>query len=146
MLDTSIQSGESVPFRGVMQDKSIPADAQIQVAAQIDERLISSNTSYREFSSDVTVTPEGAEKMHFSGTLHNTGRQPASNIRIVIGIYDEDERLIGVATGQISSLGALNPGEETIFTANAGKLLGHYATYKILIEGDRTDDALTNEP
>lgn|GEM_PF-6150624 len=48
MLDTSIQSGESVPFQAVMQDKSIPADAQIRVTAQIDERVISSNISYRE--------------------------------------------------------------------------------------------------
>ena len=144
LLDTSMQMGEVVPFRAVLQDKSIPADAQIIVTAQVDERVSSRTTSYREFSSEVTVTPQSADKMQFSGTIRNIGQQAAGDIRIVVSIYDDANRLIGVANGRVSSLGALNPGEETIFTANASKLFGNIASYKILVEGDLMDADLDN--
>ena len=144
LLDTSMQMGEVVPFRAVLQDKSIPADAQIVVTAQVDERVSSRTTSYREFSSEVTVTPQSADKMQFSGTIRNIGQQAAGNIRIVVSIYDDGNRLIGVANGRVSSLGALNPGEETIFTANASKLFGNMASYKVLVEGDLMDANLDN--
>jgi len=139
LLDTSMQSGELVPFRAVLQDKSIPADAHIIVTAQVDERVSDLATSYREFSSEITPTPQNADKMQFSGTIRNIGQQAAGDIRIVVAIYDDANQLIGVANGRISSLGALNPGEETIFTANASKLFGNMASYKVLVEGDLMD-------
>lgn len=141
LLDTSMQSGEVVPFRAVLQDKSIPADAQIVVTAQIDERMLGRSNSYRHFDTSVTLTPQNADKMQFSGTIRNEGNQAASDIRIVIAIYDSANSLIGVANGRVSSLGALNPGEETIFTANASKLFGTMDHYKVLVEGDIAEDA-----
>jgi hypothetical protein len=142
MLDTSMQSGETVPFRALLQDPSILANAHIVVTAQIDERVSGRATSYREFSqSDISVTPQNAHQMQFGGTIRNSGQSATRDVRIVVSIYDDANRLIGVADGRISSLGALNPGEETIFMANASQLFGTMARYTILVEGDVIDDS-----
>ena len=147
-LDTSVRSGEAVPFRALIQNKLISRNSTFKFSARPEDHRVDGNgnksspkadrlNSYRHFAtSQITSSPLDNSRLRFAGTIKNTGDQPTENIRIVIAIYDSKDALIGVADGKPAELGALAPGEEAGFTATASRLFGEMARYEILVEGN----------
>ena len=146
-LDTSVRSGEAVPFRALIQNKLISRNSTFRFSARPEdhrvdgvgganvkaERLV----GYRQFATrDVVPSKLNDGRLHFAGKIKNIGDQPTRNVRVLISLYDDKNNLIGVADGKPFSLTPLMPGEETDFTATASRLFGEVARTEILVEGN----------
>ncbi len=143
-LDTSVRSGEAVPFRALIQNKLISRNSTFRFSARPEDHRVDDTAAkgdrilgYRLFStSDVAQSKLEDGRLRFTGKLKNTGDQPTRNVRVLIALYDDKDRLIGVADGKPFSLVPLMPGDELDFTAIASRLFGEVARYEILIEGN----------
>jgi hypothetical protein len=143
-LDTSVRSGEAVPFRALIQNKLIsrnstfrfsarPEDYRVEAGVPKSERLV----GYRQFTtSQVEQSALEDGRLRFTGTIKNSGDQPARNVRVLIALYDDKDHLIGVADGKPFSLTPLMPNDEVAFTALASRVFGEVARYEILVEGN----------
>ena len=143
-LDTSVRSGEAVPFRALIQNKLISQNSTFRFSARPeDHRVDDANAKaerlvgYRQFAThDVILSKLNDGRLHFAGKIKNTGDQPARNVRVLISLYDDKNNLISVADGKPFSLTPLMPGEEVDFTATASRLFGEVVRTEILIEGN----------
>ncbi len=143
-LDTSVRSGEAVPFRALIQNKLISRNSTFRFSARPEDHRVESGDlkgdrilGYRQFAThDVAQSKLDDGRRRFTGKIKNTGDQPARNVRVLIALYDDKDRLIGVADGKPFSLTPLMPGDEVDFTAIASRLFGEVARYEILVEGN----------
>jgi hypothetical protein len=138
LMETSVRSGETVPFRAVVQNKDIALGSKVSVTAhpevRVDGRAIA---AYREFTvSALTAEKINDHRLQFHGTLRNTGNQKVRDVRVVVALYDAEERLVGVADGKVNVLGPLEPGAKVAFTATTSKAVGEFSRAEPLVEGN----------
>lgn len=74
--------------------------------------------------------------MRVVGRLRSRELQAMTNVRLIIGMYDRDGKLIGVANGRVDDLAPLEPGAVAPFTATSNMLLAPIASTVVLIEGE----------
>lgn len=143
-LDTSVRSGEVVPFRAIIQNKLISSNSTFRLGARVEDHRIDGGeprterlVGYRQLAtSDITQSTLDDGRLRFTGRIKNTGDQPARNVRVLIALYNDKGNLIGVADGKPFSLTPLMPGDDVEFTAIASRLFGEVARYEILVEGN----------
>ncbi len=141
-----LKAGEKVSFSALIENPptdreftlsfaaaSLPADANSSLAA----------TVYRDFSAFASVLPNPRNKdADIRGALTNTGGLPVSNIFVVVGLYDSQGALIGVAKGKASSLDILDPGATLTFTLVSSQLRQNTTSMstRIFVEGQTAEE------
>ncbi len=141
-----LKAGEKVSFSALIENlptdreftlsfaaASLPADANSSLAA----------TVYRDFSASASVLPSPRDKdADIRGALTNTGGLPASNIFVVVGLYNSQGALVGVAKGKASSLDILDPGATLTFTLVSSQLSQNTTSLstRIFVEGQTAEE------
>lgn len=150
LLDTTIRSGETAPFRALISSPNVSAKTHFSVHAIASDRSMSNSLDnnqfgYRNFKYDHVQPILNNGGIQFTGKITNVGRFNVNNIRVVIAIFDKSNRLVGVADGNVPGMvevDPLKPGSEVEFTASTSYLSGPMDHYEIAIVEGRSIEAV----
>jgi hypothetical protein len=140
----SLRSYETAPFRLLLSSNldqaervTVAAKPMAKVPADVEQLRVARNRR------DFVYSIAGMEGYLYSpvrvvGRLRNNEPQPMMNVRLVIGLYGADNKLIGVADGLAADIAPIAPGNVAGFTATTNMLLAPIVSATVLIEGEPT--------
>jgi hypothetical protein len=141
-LGASLLSYETVPFRLLLQgnlDQAervvVAAKPIITVPANIEQARITRIRRNFVFSI-AQMSGDVFSAQRISGRLRNNEPQAMVNVRLVMGLYDREGKLVGVVDGQVEDIAPILPGSVVSFTANSNMLLAPAASKLVVIEGE----------
>ena len=141
-LGASLLSYETVPFRLLLESNldqvervTVAAKPIITVPANIEQARIT--RIRRNFIYSIAQMSGNAfSTQRVAGRLRNNEPQAMVNVRLFIGMYDREGKLVGVAQGQVEDIAPITPGSVVSFTATSNMLLAPVASKRVVIEGE----------
>ncbi len=136
-----LRAGERVTFSTLIENPPPGEDfslsfAAISQPADTDSALLA--TVYRDLKVTASVRPNPDDKeADVYGIVTNIGGLTANNIFVVVGLYNAQGALVGVAKGKVSSLETLDPGATLTFTLASSQLSQSTTTFSttLFVEG-----------
>jgi hypothetical protein len=142
LIGASLRSYETLPFRLLLQGGLDQAE-RVTVAAQpfpnppTNGLPASAPARRRNFVYTISqMRSELHAPMIIAGRLRNNEPQPMINVRVIIGLYDRNGLLVGVANGMAAEVAPIAPGSVAPFTATTNMLLAPIAATSVVIEGE----------
>lgn len=141
-IGAGLRSYETLPFRLLLQNKLDQAE-RVTIAAQpfadTPANALPASAAQRRRNFVYSVAAWNAvvySPLRIVGKLRNNEPQPMMNVRLIIGLYDSQGKLIGVADGMAADVAPLAPGSVVPFTATTNMLLAPIAGARVVIEGE----------
>jgi hypothetical protein len=138
----SVRGYETVPLRLLLNSNldqiehvTVAARPVAKVAADV-EQLRAARNRRRFVFSLARMEGDVYSPITVAGVLRNNEPQPMVNVRLVIGLYDANDKLIGVADGLAADIAPLAPRSVAPFTATSNMLLAPVARIDVVIEGE----------
>lgn len=151
LIGTGLRSYETLPFRVLLQNKLDQAE-RVTVAAQpfsnapANGMPVRPPTRRRNFVYSITQLPSMMyAPASIAGRLRNNEPMPMTNVRIVIGLYDNAGHLIGVANGMAADVAPIASGGVVSFTATTNMLLAPIAQMRVTIESEPAKEVIGNQ-
>ncbi|GAB4475146.1 MAG: hypothetical protein Kow00124_15860 [Anaerolineae bacterium] len=136
-----ILPGEYVPFSIVFPD-GLPAGAvRYDISASARYADFNLRTFYGPENLAVTSAAEFAESglLVISGQVRNEGTQTAELVKVIVTVFDDQQRVVGTATTLVDRQ-TLAPGETSPYAVSFVELGGTPATFQVSAQGVLADE------
>lgn len=147
-IGAGLRSYETLPFRLLLRNNLSQAE-RVTIAAQpfpiASTQLApaSAATSRRDFVYSIAQIDGNVHSpQRIAGWLRNNELQPMANVHLIIGLYDSNGALVGVANGIAADIAPIAPGGVVSFTATTNMLLAPIAQASVLIEGEPAQETV----
>lgn len=137
-LSSSLPLRRPVPFRLLLRKTQVTERSLVRVAACLSDQALNGaahETRYYAFVTTVRAFQSAGGTVQVSGEVRNSGEQSANEVYVVVGLYDAQSQLAGVAETMVTDLVPIAPGETRPFTATTNRLLGEARRYAAYAEG-----------
>ena len=133
-----IKASERIGFWALIENA--PTGGNVNVSFTADAEPVYTRADFaRTVSRDFDVTASAALAQHegkialVTGIVTNTGPSPVTNVFVSVGLYNEQDVLVGVGEGKVTGLEALDPGGSIHFAMASSRLRQSLLGFKLRV-------------